>query len=218
MHPTGKVEEGSRGAVKSVRWATPWPEYNALDAIFHFVVDLAADEENAKHEVHITEEINCLTEDWTHWMDPGEAGFLNPPYGQEVKPKPEKGVIGNVGVSAFLCKSFYEVQKGITVVVLVHAKTETQWWIDWAERSTEQWFVKGRIPFIDPLTGKPGRGGPSVGQAILIYDENSGKAPPVRKWVNRKMQEVGPRPLTEAERDWWGVHTMRSISGRLGQL
>ena len=44
-------------------------------------------------------------------------------------------------------------------------------------------------------------------QAIIIFDENSGKAPPVTKRVNRQMLEVALRPLNEAEKDWWELET-----------
>ena len=42
-----------------------------------------------------------------------------------------------------------ESQRGALVVCLVHARTDTRWWHDWAMKATEVRFVVGRLKFGD---------------------------------------------------------------------
>jgi hypothetical protein len=62
----------------------------------------------------------------------GGAVWLNPPYGRAIK--------------EFVAKADAESKKGITVVCLVPARTDTNWWWDSCIHH-EVRFIKGRLKF-----------------------------------------------------------------------
>ena len=62
----------------------------------------------------------------------GGAVWLNPPYGRAIK--------------EFVAKADTESNKGITVVCLVPARTDTNWWWDSCIHH-EVRFIKGRLKF-----------------------------------------------------------------------
>ena len=64
---------------KSNEWETPKDFFDKLDAEFHFTLDPASTDENAKCKKHYTIKENGLLQDWT-----GETVFCNPPYGREL--------------------------------------------------------------------------------------------------------------------------------------
>jgi site-specific DNA-methyltransferase (adenine-specific) len=166
---------------------TPWPVFKALNDIFHFVADMAAEEGSAKCSVYVSREINTLTEDWSDWADEGEYVFMNPPYGKPTKDNP--------GVEAFVRKAWVESWRtGVNAVLLLHAKTDTQWWHKYCWKADEIWEVEGRISFINPDTGKPGRTGSTTGQAIVIFRRDRRyqgfRDGPTRKRVDRGMNEL----------------------------
>jgi len=194
LSPPDTIRKKRTGAVKSTKWATPNDVFDALNKVFYFVADMAAEEGNAKCPIFISKEINALTEDWTHWADPGEAVFLNPPYGLPQKPNPKTGFPGNPCVGAFLKKAYLESRKGITVVCLIHAKTDTKFWTNWVGRAAEKWMIEGRIRFLDPETGLPARAGPTYGQAVVVFRPGY-EGPPREIRVNRKMEQIHPRKI-----------------------
>lgn len=130
-------------------WATPAELYEALDREFRFTLDAAATRENQKafayygpdHEY--PEFRDALARQWagTCW--------LNPPYSR---------------VKDFIAKAAEQARKGnATVVCLVPARTDTQWFH--AHIWDEQWqrarpgvevrFIKGRVRFGAATSGAP---------------------------------------------------------------
>lgn len=65
---------------KSNEWETPQEVFDALNEEFHFTLDPASTDTNAKCRKHYTMKEDGLSKDWK-----GERVFLNPPYGTEIK-------------------------------------------------------------------------------------------------------------------------------------
>lgn len=119
-------------------WATPKDFFDKLDSIFKFKLDPCASDETAKCETYMTKEIDGLKQDWSRF---GNA-FVNPPFGREL-PK-------------WMCKCMEESSKGITVVMLIPARTDTQYWHDMAfAHASCICFIRGRLTFELPESKTP---------------------------------------------------------------
>ncbi|MCL1952750.1 MAG: phage N-6-adenine-methyltransferase [Oscillospiraceae bacterium] len=116
---------------KNSQWCTPQAFFDALNAEFHFALDAAATAKTAKCAAYYTPE-NCgLANSW----DKGGAVFCNPPYGREI--------------GKWVKKAHSEAQKGLTVVLLLPARTDTSYFHDYLYGQTELRFVRGRLKFTD---------------------------------------------------------------------
>lgn len=136
---------------RSEEYETPQGFYNRLHSEFGFVLDAAATAHNTKCSLYITKIHNALGVDWLLYMRrSGSMGavWLNPPYGKQI--------------AAFMQKAYEESQNGLTVVCLVHARTDTRWFHDWAMRADEIRFVKGRLTFNEDEPGSVGAPFPSM--------------------------------------------------------
>lgn len=111
-------------------WSTPQDFFDKLNDEFHFTLDPCADEFNHKCDRYFTKEDDGLKQDWG-----GETVFCNPPYGREIVKWVEK--------------CFTEVyQKNCKcAVMLVPARTETQWFHKYINHKSEVRFIKGRLKF-----------------------------------------------------------------------
>lgn len=116
-------------APETVEWETPQAFFDALDAEFHFALDVCATAENAKCERYFTVADDGLAQSWE-----GNVCWCNPPYGREI--------------GKWLRKAWTETGAEIptTVVMLIPARTDTAWWHDYAAKG-EVRFVRGRIKF-----------------------------------------------------------------------
>ena len=131
-------------------WETPQTLFDELDAEFHFTVDAAASDANAKCARYYTVEQNGLDQDWGR-----ERVFCNPPYGRDV--------------ARWARKAYREAAKpGTLVVLLVAARTDTLWFHDyiWNGKASEVRFLRGRLRF--ELDGEPGNAAPFP-SLIAIY-------------------------------------------------
>jgi phage N-6-adenine-methyltransferase len=112
----------------TVEWSTPQWLFDALDAEFGFTLDPCSTHENAKCHRHFTMEENGLLRDWTD-----ERVFMNPPYGEEIGP--------------WMAKAHgAATHDRATVVCLVPARTDTEWWHSYAMKH-EVRLLKGRLKF-----------------------------------------------------------------------
>jgi site-specific DNA-methyltransferase (adenine-specific) len=111
----------------SAEWATPQWLFDALDREFGFALDPCATAENAKCSKYFTAAEDGLRQSWDY-----QVVFMNPPYGR---------VIG-----AWMRKAWESSQRGATVVCLVPARTDTDWWHRFAMRG-EVRLLKGRLRF-----------------------------------------------------------------------
>ena len=110
-------------------WETPQDLFDELDDEFHFALDAASSDLNAKCEKHYTVEDDGLSQSWT-----GNNVFLNPPYGRNMKD--------------WMRKAYEESQaENTTVVVLVPARTDTAWFHDYVYGKAELRFLRGRLKF-----------------------------------------------------------------------
>ena len=108
-------------------WETPNFLFDELDREFNFTLDPCATAKNAKCKHFYTKADDGLSRSWKN-----ETVFMNPPYGREIK--------------KWMEKAYMESSKQTTVVCLVPARTDTQWWHDYALQG-EIRFLKGRLKF-----------------------------------------------------------------------
>lgn len=116
-------------------WETPQALFDALDAEFGFTCDVCATAGNAKLPTFFSPEDDGLTQEWagTCWM--------NPPYGRTI--------------SLWMEKAWREWRRGVTVVCLVPARTDTAWWHDYAMKATEIRYIRGRLRFVGGRSNAP---------------------------------------------------------------
>ena len=109
---------------KSDNWETPPQFFQALDAEFHFDLDVCALPENAKCQKYYTPEDDGLSQPWdgTCWC--------NQPYGRSI--------------SAWVKKAS---ESETTVVMLLPARTDTRWFHEYIYGKAEVRFIKGRLKF-----------------------------------------------------------------------
>lgn len=112
---------------RNIEWETPQWLFDALHSEFAFTLDPCATRENAKCGTFFTAQEDGLGQEWT-----GHTVFMNPPYGR--------------GIATWLRKGYESSIRGATVVCLVPARTDTQWWHDYAMRG-EVRFLRGRLKF-----------------------------------------------------------------------
>ena len=117
-------------------WETPDDLFQALDAEFHFTLDVCATKDNAKCPRFFTPKDDGLTQSWAN-----EVCWMNPPYGREI--------------AAWMRKALAESKRGATVVCLVPSRTDTTWWHDCAMKATERRFIRGRIRFVGAAHSAP---------------------------------------------------------------
>lgn len=135
----------------SEKWETPQSLFNHIHQEFHFDLDAAAEEHNTKLPSYISPEQDSLSQDWSTL---GTTVWLNPPYGRQIK--------------HWIRKAYEESLKGICVVVLTFARTDTDWWHTYASRAAEIRMIKGRVKFVR----EDGHTGPATApSALLIFDE-----------------------------------------------
>ena len=110
----------------SDHWTTPKALYDALDAEFHFTFDPCP-----RHP-----DFDGLAVPW-----PGSV-FINPPYSN---------------IAAFLKKGLDELraEHTHTLVYLVPARTDTQWFHTYCYGKAELRFLKGRLKFGDATNSAP---------------------------------------------------------------
>ncbi len=116
-------------------WETPQFLFDGLNAEFKFTLDVCAVAENAKCRGFFTPEDDALAKDW------GDAVcWMNPPYGRTI--------------GKWMQKAFDASQNGATVVCLVPARTDTDWWHRFAMRGDIR-FLRGRLKFVGAENSAP---------------------------------------------------------------
>jgi phage N-6-adenine-methyltransferase len=119
-------------------WTTPVEFWEELNREFSFTLDAAALEQSTlvcdnwygpDHNDLLRRD--ALLRNW-HEDDMDGTVWLNPPYGRAIK--------------LFMAKANEEAKRGATVVCLVPARTDTNWWWDSCIQH-EVRFIKGRLKF-----------------------------------------------------------------------
>ena len=116
-------------------WATPQEFFNGLNQEFGFDLDPCATPDNAKCDNFFTAVHDGLKMPWGR-----SVVFMNPPYGREI--------------AKWMQKAFESSLYGATVVCLVPARTDTNWWHDYAMKG-EIRLLKGRLKFGDAKNSAP---------------------------------------------------------------
>jgi phage N-6-adenine-methyltransferase len=107
-------------------WGTPQELFDRLNQEFHFTLDICALPENAKCKRFYSPKENGLQQKWSG------VCWMNPPYGREIE--------------QWMQKALQESERGATVVCLVPARTDTEWWHKYALHG-EIRFIRGRVKF-----------------------------------------------------------------------
>ncbi len=114
---------------QSVEWATPDGLFQELDKEFHFTLDLAATENNAKCERYFTAADNALLLDWGK-----NVCWCNPPYSRKI--------------GYWIANAFAASLLGATVVLLVPARVDTFWFHRYCiAGGAEIRAIEGRLKF-----------------------------------------------------------------------
>ena len=146
------------GEPTHLEWQTPVRLYDFLNNIYHFQVDAAANADNRLCQVWYGPESPAINgEDALSvptWLSPA---WCNPPYGK--------------GIERWLEKFIQQRALGNTVVALLPARTETQWWAKGIVPYADIIFLTGRVPFVGPHKGKKSQ--PDHASAICIYSPMS---------------------------------------------
>lgn len=122
---------------KKMDWETPQDFFDKLNAEFNFTLDPCANISNAKCKKFYTREQDGLMQDWQ-----GETVFCNPPYGREL--------------SKWVEKCYKESKKPNTIVVmLIPARTDTQYFHEYIYNKSEIRFLKGRLKFGNSKNAAP---------------------------------------------------------------
>lgn len=118
------------GVMSSIRmdWATPWRIVEMLKREFPFNLDACATAETAICANFFSHEDDALSRYWNGVV------WCNPPYGREI--------------GKWVEKAWRESGHGNTVVCLLPARTDTQWWHAYCMRG-EIRFLRGRLNFDD---------------------------------------------------------------------
>jgi phage N-6-adenine-methyltransferase len=114
-------------------WETPESIFDPLNREFCFNLDVCAIPSNTKCEKYFTPEQNGLNKKWRGMC------WMNPPFGQQSK---------------WVKKAYEESQNGATVVCLLPARTNTNWWHDYCMKG-EIRFIRGRPKFKGAKHGLP---------------------------------------------------------------
>lgn len=110
-------------------WGTPQYLYDNLNSEFHFTLDAAANEANAKCSRFYSLDNSAFDHDWSN-----EIVFLNPPYGRDM--------------IKWISKAYREVQDHHAIVVLlVPSRTDTRWFHDYIYKQYEIRFIRGRLKY-----------------------------------------------------------------------
>jgi len=144
----------------SGEWETPQDLFDALDAEFLFEVDVCARAENAKRATFFSPDDDGLSQPWRG------VCWMNPPYGRSI--------------GRWMEKAYRETRSPhCRVVALVHARTDTAWWHEWAMKAAELRFIRGRLRFRHATGNQASCPFPSL---ILVFHHDSEGPPIVRTW------------------------------------
>lgn len=124
---------GSKFESKRQDWETPDSIFKPLNDEFSFTLDVCATAKNAKVQSFFdvgNDALNC------RWQG---VCWMNPPFGEQSK---------------WVKKAYEESQGGCTVVCLLPARTNTNWWHDYCMKG-EIRFIRGRPKFKGAKYGLP---------------------------------------------------------------
>jgi len=96
------------------------------------------------------------------WAAVGFTAFINPPWSRPL----------GLPIDPWLEKTVAEAAKGMEIIALVPASTDTGWWRNFAPKSDAVNLLTGRVRYLDPATKKP-TGTPKWGSALVYFGEST---------------------------------------------
>jgi site-specific DNA-methyltransferase (adenine-specific) len=145
---------------KTDLWETPQPLFDKLDEEFHFVLDCAANAENAKCRRYLCPLDDALSCSWGSTSCDRESFWLNPPYGD--------------GIDKWVEKAYRTSGSGVRVVCLLPVRTNPPWWHDYVMKAREIRFIRSKVSFGGPVEGVP-----FWGSAIVVFGPGVTHDPPL---------------------------------------
>lgn len=144
-------------------WATPISIFNELSELYGpFELDVCASDDNTKCSMWYNQTDDGLNQNWqtstkNFWANPHvlssytwiKTAFMNPPYSD---------------LKNWMKKAYEESRKGMRVVCLIPARTDTKCFHEYVIKAEEVLFVKGRIKFGNAKNSAPF---PSM---IVVFD------------------------------------------------
>lgn len=153
------------------QWRSPDLLFWGINALFGpLVLDLFADDSNAKCPAWYTAEDNALIQDWSERLAELEgAAFANPPYSRSQYV--DKQAI--TGMRHILKHTLAMREKGGRYVFLIKAATSETWWPEEADHIA---FIRGRIGFDLPAWFVPADAsqqptGAFFAGAVVVFDK-----------------------------------------------
>lgn len=128
-------------------WSTPDNLYLDLCKEFKFTLDVCALPENTKCKFFFTPDDDGLLQPWGK-----NICWCNPPYGRKI--------------GQWCEKAFRESFNGATTVMILPARTGTNWFHNWVLGKAEIRFLKGRLKFGNAKYNAP------FDSMIIIYKPN----------------------------------------------
>lgn len=145
---TSKTQENSvHFSSKTDEWATPQKLFEELTHRYSIGLDVCATAENAKSKKYYEREADGLSQEWVLGAAPGTAAWMNPPYGRKI--------------GAWVAKAACEANRGLTIIALLPARTDTNWWHEYIQPILDgSWrgevkFLRGRVKFGDAKNSAP---------------------------------------------------------------
>jgi phage N-6-adenine-methyltransferase len=146
-------------------WETPPELFARLDEEFHFTLDVCALPANAQcRRFFSLPHQDGLKQKWSGTC------WINPPYGRTI--------------GLWMRKAWEESRRGVTVVCLTPARTDTAWWHDFTVRG-EVRFIRGSIKFSNCKNSAP------FPSAIIVFRPAPVKCIPATKYARRKHSTTG---------------------------
>jgi len=153
------------------QWRTPDPLFWGINVMFGpLVLDLFADESNAKCPAFYTAEDNALSHDWSARLaNLNGAAFGNPPYSRASQHEGQY----ITGMRHIMKYAAVMRERGGRYVFLIKSATGEVWWPEDADHIS---FIRGRISFDLPTWYRPAPGEPTessagFGAAIAVFDK-----------------------------------------------
>lgn len=130
----------------SKEWEAPETLFQPLKKEFNIMLDVCASAENTKCKAYIDRKLNSFNTSWFTLVEQIKqeetvAVWMNPPYGR--------------GIDKWVKKAHEEAGKGVTVVALLPARTDTSWFHNYIYNKHEVRFLKGRVKFVDAKAPVP---------------------------------------------------------------
>lgn len=203
------------------QWRSPDRLWWGINSMFGpFVLDLFADESNAKCEAYYSAEDNALSQNWSERLtELNGAAYANPPYSRASQHNGQY----ITGMRQIMAHTLAMREAGGRYVFLIKAATGEVWWPEDADHIA---FIRGRISFDLPVWYRPEEGQPSessagFGAAVAVFDKSwrgpkfdyisrdllEARGTTFMDQIERAAQRLVPRsipvPIPESANDVW---------------